>query len=277
MTATIKREKVTPSKARKWLQESNSGNRKMRKGIVSSYARDIMAGQWLFTGDSIRFNGNGGLIDGQHRLAAVIEANHPIDAIVIRGLESESKYCIDTGSRRTLSDVLHYQGFTHTISLAATIRWCIRYERELLDGVGYSGSVIITVPEALAWLDKNPGIVDCVQHVGNQSLRYASMRCALIAIRYYTAKENPGDADTFIARIIAGEDLHEGDPVLTLRRWLEWTYMREGRMRSTRVTQGITVKAWNAYIEGRKVKSLTYRPGGVRAESFPVIIGCDHA
>lgn len=271
MSITIKKEKITPAKARKWLSSANEGNRKLKRGLVAAYSRDILADQWSFTGDPIRFNGDGKLVDGQHRLSAIVEANTPIEAMVIRGLQEDAKFCIDLGAKRTLGDILHYQGYKHTTSLAASVRWLIMYEREMLGGAWHSGQRVLSTQECLSWLEKNKRLVNSVQVVGNTRFPYTATRSALIAIRHLCGK-NAAELDVFMGQLVEGEGLHKGHPAHTLRRYLEWAYLREGRFRTARIVQACVVKSWNAWIMGEQLASVNYKPGGAKAESFPQII-----
>ena len=65
--------KVTPHLASKWLQK-NSCNRPLSQNTVYRYADAILSGEWKLNGDTIRFDSNGTLIDGQHRLHACVKA-----------------------------------------------------------------------------------------------------------------------------------------------------------------------------------------------------------
>ena len=73
----MKVETITPKLAEKWM-EANKNNRPLRRSLVGRYAGAIRRGQWELNGESIKFDEDGVLFDGQHRLAAVVEANKPI-------------------------------------------------------------------------------------------------------------------------------------------------------------------------------------------------------
>ncbi len=50
---------VTPTMARKWLDESNFSNRPLNQHRISKIAHDIKNDKWVFDGTPIRFNGGG--------------------------------------------------------------------------------------------------------------------------------------------------------------------------------------------------------------------------
>ena len=100
---------VTVEAAVKWL-EGNTHNRPIRDGRVSQYAGDIKAGHWRFTHQGICFDRNGTLIDGQHRLYAVLEANRPARMAVWVGMDPATHAFIDEGLSRSVVDVLRLSG-----------------------------------------------------------------------------------------------------------------------------------------------------------------------
>ena len=65
---------VTPELASKWL-EKNIDNRNLRKNTINQYVNDMKNGKWSLVGDSITFDKDGILTNGQHRLYAVVQSN----------------------------------------------------------------------------------------------------------------------------------------------------------------------------------------------------------
>lgn len=108
---------VTPEMAAKWLAESNVRNRKLRDDVAQRYARDMLRGEWTVGSDSIAFDVNGALVNGQHRLKAVTIANIPVDMLITKGLPAESIIGIDQGLRRKFEDNLRMQDINAPSSL----------------------------------------------------------------------------------------------------------------------------------------------------------------
>lgn len=88
---------ITPQLASQYLM-SNTRNRSISKASVSAYAHDMINGRWLLNGDAIRFAQDGTLLDGQHRLQAIIEANVGVSMLVIHNLPAETFATIDAGA-----------------------------------------------------------------------------------------------------------------------------------------------------------------------------------
>lgn len=113
---------VTPDLATKWL-EGNVHNRPVRDGVVQRYAADMRAGRWKQTHQGIAMDEDGTLIDGQHRLFAVIEAGVPVLMQVTYNLPIEAQAVVDDGLKRSVVDVLKINGYgTITPLHAATAR-----------------------------------------------------------------------------------------------------------------------------------------------------------
>ena len=102
-------ETITPEMAKEMLAASQGNPRygnstKMidnRK--VEKLARDMRSGNWLETNGTIGFDWNGHLIDGHHRLSAVVKSGKPQSFIVVRGLSPLASKVIDCGSSRSQS------------------------------------------------------------------------------------------------------------------------------------------------------------------------------
>lgn len=77
---------ITPEMAQEWLNR-NFNNRRIQDHRVSVIANDIKNGKWAITGDTIKLSKNGELIDGQHRLAAIVKAGISVSAFVATGIE----------------------------------------------------------------------------------------------------------------------------------------------------------------------------------------------
>lgn len=94
---------VTPEMAKDILK-TNAHNRAVREGHVSFLAREISAGRFDYkNGESLKVDTSGRLIDGQHRLLAVIRAGKQQVLPFVTVAEDAVK-TIDMGLRRSSSD-----------------------------------------------------------------------------------------------------------------------------------------------------------------------------
>lgn len=96
---------ITPEMAARWL-ENKASNRKIDSPTVLSMARDMAAGLWQITHQGIALDEKGVLIDGQHRLSAIIIANVEIKMMVTEGIPRATQLVIDDHRKRSGADVL---------------------------------------------------------------------------------------------------------------------------------------------------------------------------
>ena len=112
---------ITPKKAAEML-EHNGHNRPLTRTRVREFAEAMKRGDWQLTHQGIAFDTDGQLKDGQHRLAAIVEADQPVTMMVTTDLPPETFDVLDTGKRRTAADALTINGEKSTSMLAAMVR-----------------------------------------------------------------------------------------------------------------------------------------------------------
>jgi hypothetical protein len=258
-------ETITPELAREWLA-LNSHNRPIRRLAVETMARDITAGAWSENGETIKFNG-ADLIDGQHRLLAVIEADKPIKSVVIRDADEEAQLTTDRGSRRTLGNDLHLRGYKSANNLAAAITLLWQIDRSPQGSIMHARP---TVREAVALAENTPALADSVR-VADQVSRSTGLSIPVGAVLHMKTWDiDQEDAAYFWERLADGVDLESGHPILQLRKALaDDRVKRFARMGRTR-QWALATKAWNLYREGERVQSLIWRVGGSKPERLPV-------
>src|SRR5210317_1084195 len=96
---------IDPSDA-KSLLEKNTNNRKLRETVVDYYANEMINGNWIDNGDPIRIARSGRLLNGQHRLSALVKAGVTLPFHFLSNLSEESFEQMDNGAKRTLNDNL---------------------------------------------------------------------------------------------------------------------------------------------------------------------------
>lgn len=263
-------ETVTPAKAREYLG-FNDRNRSLNKTSVRVLAGAIMRGEWIMNGETIKFDQQGKLIDGQHRLAAVISAEMPVEILVVRNAGFEAQDTVDTGTRRNLGSQLKIRGEDKYLTLAASVSWLYKfqnYRSRFIDMVG--GQTYPTVKQGLMILENNPGLRDCLQIASKINYKHKAPAGVMTALSYKFASLDQQDADVFFEYLLSGAELEEDDPIFVLRETLS-RYADQKPRPNQAMYAAIIVKAWNAYREGRRVQRLSWSPGGSRREAFPAI------
>jgi hypothetical protein len=101
-------ETISPELAALYLR-SNTKNRYVRQSHVKWLAESMKIGQWKLTHQGICFDSDGAMVDGQHRLLAIIESGQAVQMLVSRGSSSEGFDACDLGIVRSLADVTHLE------------------------------------------------------------------------------------------------------------------------------------------------------------------------
>lgn len=101
---------VTPLMAAAWLQLHNKSNRDIKPSVVEQYSRDLQANRWPLTHQGVGFDWNGQLVDGQHRLTAIMRTGISAHMYVTTGLDPLVRSIVDIHSKRSVHDALMFAG-----------------------------------------------------------------------------------------------------------------------------------------------------------------------
>lgn len=256
---------VTPELAEEWLGK-NSHNRPVRQKRVDDLAAAIKRGEWKMNGDAIRFSKTDVLLDGQHRLWAIVMAEQPVESLVMTGLDDGVQETMDTGARRNLKDALTLRGVTNANKVAATLAYWFRYSTGQVRYVNARPSIA----QAIELLDANPGIVEAIK-VANRVLDHISgVSAAMLASAYYELSTIDDEAaEEFFARLADGVNLGPHSPILIYRRQLERQLAGGGAKASTVIHHALLIKAWNFWRDGIEIDRLNWKASGMNAENFP--------
>lgn len=265
---------ITPEQASTILVENNSRNRKLSPARVDQLALAMSRGEWILNGESLKFNNDGTLLDGQHRLAAVVKSGEPQQFLVIRGLDHEAQDTIDIGRARTFSDVLAIDGENYHLNLAAAVRALWAYER---NGVPMAHVMYRqpTPSQLRETLERHPELRLSINAGGTTTNVFALSRSQVMVLHYIMSRIDQDMADEFWHKVYSGIGLTQEDPAYVLRERL----MREQQIASSHGRGGISlmafaIRAFNAYRKGEVITRLIWRPGRMITDTFPKLEGC---
>ena len=97
-------ELITPKLAEEYLARNTNNYRKINPSIVKKYAEDMKDGKWEETAEPISFSPSGVLLNGQHRLAAIVKSGVAVTMVVARDVEAR---IFDIQGKRT--DAQYYR------------------------------------------------------------------------------------------------------------------------------------------------------------------------
>ena len=147
---------ITPSVAAAVLKIRNEGNRHIAPTKLAQAAHDVANGDFVLNGESLIFSDAGNLLDGQHRLSAVVAAGKPITSMVAMGMPPETAVTVDRGKARNLGDVLTRAGYHNGKALASVARHMLGYDAT--GGTGFGRNEEFSDMEIRDWIDAHPTI-----------------------------------------------------------------------------------------------------------------------
>jgi hypothetical protein len=120
---------MTPEVAKAILAHHNTNNRPMRAKHLTDLSREMRDGRWRLTGEAIIFGKDLRLLNGQHRLTAVVNSGVTIVTDIRAGIEEDTFAVIDRGKVRDAGDVLSIAGMPNPTRLGRAIRWAYTFEQ----------------------------------------------------------------------------------------------------------------------------------------------------
>jgi hypothetical protein len=264
------------------ILERSSNARNLDKRVRDKYLAAMQQGQWdCGNGDTLVFDANYCLIDGQHRLAAAALYQQQTEQQVwfwcAMNCHPKASLSKDQGKLRRLGEVLQRQGIPNYNIIPGLVRSRLVL-REHEYKVQFLRSGVLKAPLAMQyqyWQDH----ADDLQQMAQIAIRAQSCKLAnasLFAQLIYEISRLNGDlAVAFADAVIDYTHRHEHDPALQLRVRLNKAYYNAHTKLSRDTTIGYVVKSWNAWATGQTIKRLQWHPTGPNAEDFPTICVVD--
>lgn len=264
---TFEIQDVTPELAARWLARDAElrgseaadtfQNRRVMPSVVDKYAAAITDGTWQLNGESIKFAPDGRILDGQHRLAAIVAAARSMLTVVATNVPPESFETLDTGKGRRVADVLSIVGMDRPNRLAPALALLARYDWAAGVFSGY-GAGVVTNTQALTTLREHPRIVESVAATDRAA---TLVGWGIAGALHYIFSEvgSRAEADTFFEQLGSGADLSKRSAVYFLReRALASKLSRTERLTRLRL-RDLVIKAW--LKRGEPIYTLRLGPG----------------
>lgn len=199
---------MTPELASHYLS-NNPSNRPINQAHVNLLAAMMSNSQWALNGETIVVSSTGRLLDGQHRLAAVVKYGGSVPMLVASGALDAAFGTIDIGTKRTVGQICGMNGVPNAKMVAGAAAILFRMFHGSLSTMAVPAPCILEVvaryPELPAWSNKARRAV-----ISSASL--------LAACVYLDAIAHRADlAERLIDGLKTGADLARGNPVLALR------------------------------------------------------------
>lgn len=225
-------ESVNPQYA-KYLLQYNTNNRPVAKNSVAQYLAEMKSGNFLVNGETIKFNKDGVLIDGQNRLLAIAQMpeDYSYNALIVRGLPLDAFGTIDVGKSRSGSDIFKLAGhYVYSSFIPGMIRkhYLIFILKQNVSAVGQIVGVnrhkIYTHQKCLHIYESDKEIYDNIAKVVNSDATRLILSPSLAgAILFHLIRDKKNDMDNvyeFLNAIAVGANLTQNSSILRLRNKL---------------------------------------------------------
>jgi len=261
---TAKVENIGPREAQQMLAQMGN-NRSLSRSRVDSLAEGIDRGEWKLNGETVIIDADGNVIDGQHRLHAIIKSKRSVPVVVVRGVRPDAIDTIDTGKSRSLINVLQLTGIGYAGRVGPVVSLILVSRK--FNTFNLAGHQTRTIQEAEALLQDEPEIIGAVQKVDLWMTRSGIGRQAVVAALFYMASlVDESDADAFFQAVAYGEGLVASDPAYMIRSRMILDRTSRAKLTNQELA-ALIIKAWNAYRKGTKIKKIGWRA----SDGFPVM------
>lgn len=242
---------VTPQMAAELL-EKNVKNRNVSKRQVAFLKNEILTGRFVFNGESIIIAEDGTLLDGQHRLIAVVEANLPIETVLIRDVPKEAQKTIDVGNSRTAANVMSMEDVKNPTAVATGIRMILTgFEAKSRGGGRTSTTEILEAYKREKELIS--AMIDWTTHLYNVSSKVLSAGRGMAYLYLFSLEDRL--AKHFIKEIYTGHQYGKSNAAILLRNRLINDKLSRNKMTET-LKKELIVTAWKRYLEGSVLDRL---------------------
>lgn len=288
----------TPTMAQEWLEHKNTRNRPLGKGDIRKYCLAMLSGEWELNGESLVLDDKGRLVNGQHRLAAIVLAGESdtditVPVLVILGVKSKAFDTFDQGRSRSLSDVLSVNNEENANTLAAALRllWLRLSSAKVAGGKAFRSATAVnlleehkTLQDSVAFFvgtDDSTGLEQQTKEDADCDSKFSRI-CSLAhaaCLHYLMLNSGVEDAVSKVPEFWRGlafgtaEDGQTSLPTNDPRKKARTTLLKSASS-ETKLTRdgkiGVLIKAWQAFLDGEELSRITIAKG-----EYPRIGGLD--
>ena len=264
----FKKQLITPTIA-KQLLEQNTINRNVKKPVVELYSRQMANGEWREdTGEVIKISKTNRILDGQHRLLAIVKSNTAINLHIAYNVDDTVFSVLDTGSKRNSTDTFKVANIKQGNTIPSIITMY-----NLLSNNQKRGARINNVSTNSELLDQYNEDPIFWQNIAKESHNMYLTFAKIIHPSYiggfyaFLSKLDSEKATQFMHQLTTGINI-TNQSVTLLRTKLMQDKMSLRKMNHT-LKVALTIKTWNFFIKGIQVQILKFDP---IKEEYPTAI-----
>lgn len=240
-----------------WMMKSNTGNpRKLSMSVAAKYAADMRGGRWGTDATPICFGKDGRLLNGQHRLTAVILSGVACTFLVLYDCESDMVF--DQGKTRSTGDILHSHGIGNSNSVGAGVAafLCSDMGTRVIGNHNVSKQRLLETYQCWPDYFQVAANMPYVKSLGGCSAGYVLLMIAGVPVE---------DVRDFAKSIGSGEGF-KGEPAYMVHHRL-----RDKERKFPSQVVALVIEAWNRIQMGKKWSRVALPQTGDPIQ--PVIVG----
>ena len=252
---TVEMVYVTPEVAKNFLRFNNN-NRNEAERHSRFLTKEMNEGRFIENGESIVFDINGQLKDGQHRLTSIIKSGKSYFIPIVRGVIPNAMATYDTGKNRSSADVLTLNGFKSTTAVSSFIKAIHKFEVRKSKSIKFDGGAresILTNQQVLEYCQDNYDWI--IPIINKTTARYKSSKIKVLnqtqlsIITYFIGGETPNlNVYSFIDYLIGNEISRESATSYLYNKLYNAKINKEPL--NFYWILGMSIKAYNYFIEG---------------------------
>ncbi len=273
---------VTPAIAVELLKK-NSSNRPLNELTVKWYANQMAKNQWTLSGQTISISDDGRLIDGQHRLKAIVESGKSIYFNISYNVPFESFINYDSLRARGVKDAFAISEIPNYTNSAATISRYVALKNDSISHAGFGNTlsnspsiskkdkIRLTNKEYLDFYNNNKLLFDEVVKFsescyGKIRLFSQSQIGAIILLLIIDKRHNKERVYSFFRQLFFNISV-ENKSIYNLREKLIQGNLGNYKM-VPRLKYIFLIKCWNAFVIGKEIKVYSFSD----SETMPTFI-----
>jgi len=268
-------QEITPQLAQELL-EKNTSNRPLKPHLILNYLNQMNSNLWREdTGEAIKISNTARLLDGQHRLHALIKYGKPLNFLVISDLNDDIFSVLDTGQKRNAGDVLSISGIDNANEKAAgIINWFTISQNKVIrtNGTANKNDLKINNQMILDEYNNRPEYWDQLSKDATSKYRTFGATLSKAFIMGWSARLLEIDSlkgAEFMARLCTGVGIiSKNDPTAQLRNILITAKGSLTKKLDSKFKNALMIKAWNNFFLGKETARLYFN---ANLETYPVL------
>lgn len=246
-----------------WLartEELGFHNRRLSNRVIEQYTHAMLTDHWELNGEAVILDEAGALLNGQHRAHAVLEATVAdegpafVEMLVAQGVKRNTFRTMDQGLRRSAGQILGMQGVSQGNNFAALVRHIRVWEVNRY--INHNEARLMDNSEVSEIALRDHAILAPAVAYGKRAARDLGRPSLWSFVYWLLIDHAPDDAlSDFLEPLLSGANLHEGHPVLALRR--KMLKARTAHVEyHPKLVFSMAVRTWNALQRGRTLAQL---------------------